>query len=193
MAEAGPSTAPPAAGEPPAETPAEAIQRRQAELHETIEARRLRAAQEAAALEGLQHQLRLAAGPRKETVEELRAALEASSGDVEAARLDFVAARDEVADAKKRVEVLTETKEALSERLMSILAANEAAKLTKLDELRDRLDVAPPAGVATPPAAAPAEEGFEGFDEVDVATQSSGHLELELAAELDAELAKAER
>ena len=79
---------------------------------------------------------------------------------------------------------LSETKEALSERLMEILMSNETAKLKKLDELGEKLsqqggpETATSQGARTPAAPPPqpeVEESFDGFDEMSMqaATRNS--------------------
>ena len=150
-----------------------------ASLQERILARHERVRKEAEALQALHDELDRAAGPQRDTVEDLRSALEAISLDVEQARTEFGAAKAAVATAESKVQELTETKQALSERLVQILEANEAAKLRKLEELGQRLDTAPPdpaAPAKTPAAAAapaePAEPEVAGFDESEAAEAS---------------------
>lgn len=156
-----------------------AFQAARASLQERILARHERVRKEAEALQALHDELDRAAGPQRDTVEDLRSALEAISLDVEQARTEFGAAKAAVATAESKVQELTETKQALSERLVQILEANEAAKLRKLEELGQRLDTAPPdpaAPAKTPAASAapaePAEPEFAGFDESEAAEAS---------------------
>ena len=188
------ATAPPpkpAAGSSSGDTPTSAaaaeeaaFQAARASLQERILARHERVRKEAEALQALHDELDRAAGPQRDTVEDLRSALEAISLDVEQARTEFGAAKAAVATAESKVQELTETKQALSERLVQILEANEAAKLRKLEELGQRLDTAPPdpaAPAKTPAAAAapaePAEPEFAGFDESEAAEASWAAVE----------------
>ena len=161
-----------------------AFQAARASLQERILARHERVRKEAEALQALHDELDRAAGPQRDTVEDLRSALEAISLDVEQARTEFGAAKAAVATAESKVQELTETKQALSERLVQILEANEAAKLRKLEELGQRLDTAPPdpaAPAKTPAAPAapaePAEPEFAGFDESEAAEASWAAVE----------------
>ena len=144
-------------------------------------ARHERVRKEAEALQALHDELDRAAGPQRDTVEDLRSALEAISLDVEQARTEFGAAKAAVATAESKVQELTETKQALSERLVQILEANEAAKLRKLEELGQRLDTDPaaPAKASAAPAAPaePAEPEFAGFDESEAAEASWAAVE----------------
>ena len=155
-----------------------AFQAARASLQERILARHERVRKEAEALQALHDELDRAAGPQRDTVEDLRSALEAISLDVEQARTEFGAAKAAVATAESKVQELTETKQALSERLVQILEANEAAKLRKLEELGQRLDTAPPDPAAAKAPAAPAapaepaEPEFAGFDESEAAEAS---------------------
>ena len=86
----------------------------------------------------------------------------------------------QVAEAQTQVQQLSETKEALSERLMGILMSNETAKLKKLDELGERLQQQlspePPSSAGAAGAAAPppeVEDNFEGFDEISMHTAAA--------------------
>ena len=178
----------PAAGSSSGDTPTNAaaaeeaaFQAARASLQERILARHERVRKEAEALQALHDELDRAAGPQRDTVEDLRSALEAISLDVEQARTEFGAAKAAVATAESKVQELTETKQALSERLVQILEANEAAKLRKLEELGQRLDTAPPdpaAPAKTPAApAAPAEPEFAGFNESEAAEASWAAVE----------------
>ena len=171
------ATAPPpkpAAGSSSSDTPTSAaaaeeaaFQAARASLQERILARHERVRKEAEALQALHDELDRAAGPQRDTVEDLRSALEAISLDVEQARTEFGAAKAAVATAESKVQELTETKQALSERLVQILEANEAAKLRKLEELGQRLDTAPPdpAAAKTPAdrSQVPDSLSFDGF------------------------------
>ena len=101
---------------------------KQAALEERIRLRHEAALQEAEALEELKRQLEEAAGPEKESVEGLRKLLEQASMDISVASKEYREAAAEVAEAKKQTKALAETKAALSDRLLEILAANENAK-----------------------------------------------------------------
>lgn len=182
-----------AAGE---EDSAEAVRNKRAELRVSIEERQRRVREEAQELAALERQLELSGGPQKHSVEELRTMLEAVSADMELSRQEFVAAREEVAAAKASVAMLTDAKEALSERLLAILQANEEAKLQKLSELAITLDstdepasngsssaLGGRAGSGSALSRAPATDeredafdGFDGFDEPMPITAKDGAL-----------------
>mmetsp|Transcript_63839 Transcript_63839/g.106151 ORF Transcript_63839/g.106151 Transcript_63839/m.106151 type:complete len:177 (+) Transcript_63839:154-684(+) len=157
-----------------------AFKAKQQELQTRIAAERERAQREAARLEELQKELSDAAGPAKQTIESIRAALEISSAEVEVARTAYDEARTRLEHAEKQVELLTETKTALSERLLLILEQNEVAKLKKLEELRQQLDVGEANQVrkseALPIAAVHVpiqDDVFEGFDDGDEDTSTN--------------------
>lgn len=162
----------------------EAFAAKREALHARISSRHLQVAREVQALEDLDRQLAAAAGPQKETVENLRTSLELVSGDVEAARVRFDEARKAQSLADSKIKELTELKEALSERLIQILENNESAKIKKLDELHQQLDQMPATNTLSASTCAhsraeapprrrvdsPSEETFAGFDEPAIAS-----------------------
>jgi hypothetical protein len=118
----------------------EEFQRRHRALATRVSERTQLVARQLHALKRMQLETGALSGPQKHSVEEMRKHLSELSAEVEATRQAFESAKKANVSAEDKVTELVDMKEALVERLTEIVAQNEAAKVSKIEELMGTLE-----------------------------------------------------